>query len=100
MAELVAAGAPELPDGWFYRIKDTHLVGLRVDIRRRRRVGSTAVRGAYSYVFHSQHDDAQSAVVAACTRAHEKWQAEADDIARFRAVTAYIGDHDPRGGAR
>ncbi len=45
--ELVAAGAPELPEGWFYRIErdsDRHVWGdpdrIWCDIRKRKRFGS------------------------------------------------------------
>lgn len=100
MADLVRAGAPELPEGMFYRIEDTHVVGLRVDIRRRRRFGSAAVPGGDSYV---HHEDANcepgiGAVAQACARAYEKWQQSDSERARYLATTAYIGDHDPRGG--
>lgn len=96
MAELVAAGAPELPEGYFYRMEDTRLVGLRVEIRRRRRFGSVAMREAVSYVLHESDDDARTAVVSACTRAYERWQSAAGNAAKYRATTAYTGDHDPR----
>ncbi|MGW6855822.1 hypothetical protein [Streptomyces xanthophaeus] len=101
MAELVAAGAPELPLGHFYRIEDTNLVGLRVEIRRRRRwFGSVAMREAIAYVHHEIDDDARTAVVSACIRAHERWRSAAENAAKYRATTAYAGDHDPKGGPR
>ncbi|MER6485717.1 hypothetical protein ABT264_19440 [Streptomyces virginiae] len=98
MAELVAAGAPQLPPNYFYRITETGLTGLRVTIRRQRRFWSTEAPDAISYVLHEHHDDAQSAVVAACRRAYERWQCAAEVAAKYRATTAFVGDHDPKGG--
>jgi hypothetical protein len=99
MAELVAAGAPELPEGYFYRVNGSTLFP-RVHIRRSLKIGSVRVRDAESYVLPGMESDARSAVAAACTRAHENWTTRDADRARRLAVQAYAGDHDPRGGAR
>lgn len=97
MAELVAAGAPELPEGWFYRIEDTGVVGLQVEIRQqRKRFGSHLLERAF--VLEYKFSDAQSAVVDACTRAYERLQGRDAARARYRALLLFVGDHDPRGG--
>lgn len=98
MAELVAAGAPELPEGYFYRVRPTHVTeGLFVSVRRRRRlVGSEKV--ATTVVYPSEFASGTAAVVAGCIRAVERWHEE--EAARPVRMSAYdfVGDHDPRGG--
>jgi hypothetical protein len=97
MAELVAAGAPELPEGWFYRVADTHTVGLKVEIReQRKRFGSRELSSMY--VYEERHSDPLSAVVEACTRAYTLVQDQDIARARFDALLPFIGDHDPKGG--
>jgi hypothetical protein len=95
LADLVAAGAPELPDGWFYRVTDDVPVGFKVQIREsRRRFGSRL--HAETYVLDERFEDAQSAVVDACRRAHASLGARLEAQRKYQAVAAYIGDHDPR----
>jgi hypothetical protein len=96
MSQLVWAGAPELPDGWFYRVVSDGFVGLKVEVReRRKRFGSRVVD--YSYV-RSDEPDGLTAIVASCRHAVKKID-EADQLWRNRRDAAkYIGDHDPKGG--
>lgn len=98
MADLVAAGAPELPDGWFYRVKRAYpsRLGFQVEIRQQHRVGSELM--ADTFVLEERCDDMTEAVVRACRRAHEKVQERADAGAKFAALDAFVGDHDPKGG--
>lgn len=97
MAELVAAGAPELPEGWFYRIEDTGVVGLQVEIRQQRKRFSSRVLES-AFVLEYKFPDAQSAVIDACARAYERLQGRDEARARFDALLPFIGDHDPKGG--
>lgn len=97
MADLVEAGAPELPEGWFYRIEDTGVVGLQVEIRQqRKRFGSRVLES--TFVLEYKFPDAQSAIIDACARAYERLQGQDEARARYRALLPYVGDHDPRGG--
>jgi hypothetical protein len=96
MAELVAAGAPELPAGYFYRVRHTTIKSLKVEIRRQRRFRSQLV--VDFFVFHKSSVSAEAAVVEACRYAYQDWQAQSDVEERYEAVQAYVGDHDPRGG--
>ena len=97
MAHLVAAGAPELPEGYFYRVRTTNIKSLKVEIRRARSVGSELL--ADTYVIHESHPTAEAAIVRACQLTYERWQERDEVAAKYRAMTAFIGDHDPRGGA-
>ncbi len=97
MAQLVAAGAPELPEGWFYRVKvASHGLGYKVEIREQRRLKSRHVVSAY--VIEERHDDMQAAVVAACRYAHYKAQERAQQREKYAALEQLAGDHDPKGG--
>ncbi|WP_157841218.1 hypothetical protein [Streptomyces sp. NTK 937] len=97
MAELVAAGAPELPEGYFYRVRETSISNLRVEIRHQKgRWRSTFVEDAY--VHHDPGESAEESIVGACTRVFERWQGAAAERAAYRATTKFLGDHDPRGG--
>jgi hypothetical protein len=97
MRELVDAGAPELPDGWFYRVADTRLIGLVVEIREQRKhFGSRELE--HAYVHERNHDDAESAIVDACNRAYARLQGQVEARARFCALLPFLGDHDPKGG--
>lgn len=96
MAQLVAAGAPELPEGYFYRVHTTSIRSLKVEIREQRRFRSRAVAG--TWVLDKLEESAEESIVKACARAFKDWQ-EADAVrASYRAVSEYIGDHDPKGG--
>ncbi|MEV4037706.1 hypothetical protein [Streptomyces umbrinus] len=97
MADLVAAGAPELPEGYFYRVRETSIDSLKVEIRQqRKRFGSRLIRE--TYVLHERYDTAPEAVVDACRRVHENWGLADAERAAYRAATAFLGDHDPKGG--
>jgi hypothetical protein len=97
MADLVAAGAPELPEGWFYRVKPaSHGLGYKVEIREQRRGTSRHVASAY--VIEERHDDMRAAVVDACRYAHRKVEERAQQRAKYAALEQLAGDHDPKGG--
>lgn len=97
MAQLVAAGAPELPKGWFYRVKEaSHGLGYKVEIREQRRLKSRHVASAY--VIEERHTDMEKAVVAACLIAHHKVQERAQQREKYAALEQFRGDHDPKGG--
>jgi hypothetical protein len=95
MAQLIAAGAPELPEGYFYRVRGTAIKSLKVELRRARAVGSKLL--ASTYVLHEHHPTAESAIVGACQMAYDHWQERDEVAAKYRATTAFLGDHDPRG---
>ncbi|MFD4234279.1 hypothetical protein [Streptomyces sp. NPDC058542] len=97
MAELVAAGAPELHAGYFYRIRETSISNLKVEIRQQKgRWRSRLV--ADTYVIHKTTESAEESVISACVRAFERWQAAAGEGMAYRAALKFTGDHDPRGG--
>lgn len=96
MADLVEAGAPKLPEGWFYRVHTTNIRSLKVEIREQRRFRSRAV--ADTWVLERPEESAEESIVKACARAFKDWQEADAKRAAYRAVSAYIGDHDPKGG--
>lgn len=96
MAHLVAAGAPELPEGWFYRVRPTNIRSLKVEIREQRRFRSRLV--ADTWVLERPEESAEESIVKACARAFREWQEADAKRAAYLATTAYIGDHDPKGG--
>ncbi|WDM16717.1 hypothetical protein J3S85_37765 [Streptomyces lavenduligriseus] len=97
MANLVAAGAPELPEGWFYRVRKEALdLGHKVEIREQRRFGSRLV--AESYVLEERYDDVEEALIAACHRAHTNVQERALIAVKAAELKRFLGDHDPKGG--
>ena len=94
LADLVAAGAPELPEGWFYRVVDDYHIGFKVELRRPGRFWSTCL--THAWVRESEHDDALSAVVDACQRAHASRARMLEERERAAGVEAFVGDYDPR----
>ncbi|WP_143673785.1 hypothetical protein [Streptomyces sp. or20] len=97
MAELVAAGAPELPEGYFYRIRETSISNLMVEIRQQKgRWRSKLI--ADTYVIHKSDVPAEESIVRACERVFDEVQGADEERAAYRATTAFLGDHDPRGG--
>ncbi|MFD7776639.1 hypothetical protein [Streptomyces sp. NPDC059753] len=96
MRELVEAGAPELPAGWFYRVRETVHLGFEVQIRARRRFGSRLV--AESFVHEERYAVMTDAVIHACRRAHEQVQDRALMKAKAAELRPLAGDHDPKGG--
>lgn len=98
MAQLVAAGAPELSPRYFYRVSPTSIRLLKVEIRRQGRWFSTPVSEAY--VRHEEHATAEAALVDACVRAFESWKAKVGDRVAYNAVSEFVGDHDPKGGRK
>ncbi|MEU0860636.1 hypothetical protein ABZ352_35515 [Streptomyces griseofuscus] len=98
MADLVSAGAPELPEGWFYRVKRAYpyRLGFKLEIRQQHRIGSELMADAF--VLEERHDDMTEAVVRACRCAHRKVQARAEAGAKLAALEMCLGDHDPKGG--
>ncbi|MEU1200142.1 hypothetical protein ABZ446_28505 [Streptomyces sp. NPDC005813] len=96
MAQLVAAGAPELPAGWFYRVTSDGFIGLKVEVReRRKRFGSRVID--YAYV-RSDEPDGLTAIVASCRHAVKRIDEADEELRNRRDAAQYIGDHDPRGG--
>ncbi|MGW0468309.1 hypothetical protein ACWDX6_24040 [Streptomyces sp. NPDC003027] len=100
MAELVAAGAPELPDGMFYRVRPSYITeGLFVSVRRRNRfVGSEEL--GRTVVYPSGFPSGLDAIVAACIRAVELWRQEEAARPIRKSAHDYTGDHDPKGVRR
>ncbi|MGW2950760.1 hypothetical protein [Streptomyces eurythermus] len=97
MADLVAAGAPELPAGYFYRVEPASLRGMiRVTVRRARRFGSKEV--GRSVIFLVEAADELSAVVSGCYHAHRRWRELEDTRRQGERVKDFYGDHDPKGG--
>ncbi|WP_030997532.1 hypothetical protein [Streptomyces sp. NRRL F-5630] len=96
MADLVAAGAPELPEGYFYRVRQTLHVGYKVEIREQRRFMSRLV--ADTFVFEERHSNMESAVVKACRYAAATMRERALRESKAATLRALAGDHDPKGG--
>jgi hypothetical protein len=98
MEQLLLAGAPELPDGMFYRIEPSGIGSLKVQIREhRKRFGSRSLDDAYTYVYPSHHKTVTAAIVAGCERANEHRIGAARRRAMYRQATIFfVGDHDGR----
>lgn len=92
--DLVAAGAPELPAGWFYRVQGTGLHGLlQVTVRRPRLFGSKELGHASVLVWEFPNE--LRAIVCACTHAYRRAQA----VQRAADARKYIGDYEGRSAA-
>ncbi|MGW6638490.1 hypothetical protein [Streptomyces cyaneofuscatus] len=99
MAELVALGAPELPEGYFYRVSSAMIKGyVRVSIRRARFIGSEQIETTVAALY--RYDDELEAVVSGCRTAYQWWQEKEESTELAQRVQALYGDHDPRGGRR
>ncbi|MFI2213009.1 hypothetical protein [Streptomyces sp. NPDC020141] len=96
MDSLVAAGAPHLPSGYFYRVRPTGIRCLKVEVRRSRWIGSHLM--ASSYVLHGRHRVATDDVVAACRRAHRAWRESRGEDESYKAARTFVGDHGSKGG--
>ncbi|MFI8084341.1 hypothetical protein ACIF6L_26505 [Kitasatospora sp. NPDC086009] len=94
--DLVALGAPALPEGMFYRIRREYFSCV-VEIRLRRRVGSRPVPGALAGVQEWRHATADAAVIDACVRANHARLSHSQRSVLVNAVNAYQGDYDARG---
>ncbi|MFF1625586.1 hypothetical protein [Streptomyces sp. NPDC058272] len=96
MAQLVAAGAPELHGSYFYRVRESSIDSLLVEIRRQKgRWRSVAV--AEAWVYHEHDVTAEAAIVDACIRAFKVWKERVGHHVAYVAAVEYIGDHDPKG---
>ncbi|MGV9546831.1 hypothetical protein [Streptomyces ardesiacus] len=96
MADLVAAGAPELPEGWFYRVRYVATVGYKVEVREQRRLTSREVADAW--VHENRFDDMAEAVISACRVAYGRAENRASLRSKYAALAKFEGDHDPKGG--
>jgi hypothetical protein len=97
MADLVAAGAPELPEGWFYRITTAGFGWPEVEIRQPGRwFGSRKI--SYALVRPEEHENGHAAVVAACVTAWVRLTEDEEYHGKVRETLALRGDHDPKGG--
>ncbi|GAB1326945.1 hypothetical protein [Streptomyces sennicomposti] len=95
MSQLVAAGAPELPEGCFYRVRSNGLC-LEVQVRERRKRFGSVVR-ALAYV-RPDEPDGLTAIVGACVHAVRRMEEQESNWLAALDATQYIGDHDPKGG--
>jgi hypothetical protein len=95
MEDLIAAGAPPLPDGMFYRVRLAPMNLLRVEIRSRWWLGSLKEESVY--VSLGAYRDGTEAVVSACELAAYDLQRHTR-ITRVRQTISdlHAGDHDPR----
>lgn len=97
MAELVAAGAPALPDGWFYRVTADRIGWPEVQIRQPGKwFGSRCI--SYAIVRTEEHEDGETAVLAACVKAWTRLHENEEHLRKQREALALRGDHDPKGG--
>lgn len=98
MQELVQAGAPELPPGRFYRVRESLHLGYKLEIREQRRFRSRLV--VEVFIVEELHADMTEAVVSACSHAYRVVQERAKRRDKFAALAQLAGDHDPKGGRR
>ncbi|MEU3729975.1 hypothetical protein AB0E81_11280 [Streptomyces sp. NPDC033538] len=96
MVQLVAAGAPELPAGYFYRVRPSSMRLLKVELRQQGRFFSSLVED--TYICPGEYPTAEEAVVAACRRVVGWWREKKADAEALEASRAWHGDHDPKGG--
>ncbi|MET7939662.1 hypothetical protein [Streptomyces sp. NPDC005302] len=96
MAALVGLGAPELPTGYFYRVKEDRYAGVEVEVREQRNWGSRLVAGVW--VDPTEFDDMAPAVVDACHRVCDAAAQTIETRAKYVSLRAFLGDHDPKGG--
>jgi hypothetical protein len=92
MSELMALGAPALPDGLFYRIKvDPYTGQITIQIREdRKRFGSKMLESHFYYV-----DELTLAEM--CEDTSEKYlkrtKTYRENNAKIKALAKYAGDH-------
>jgi DNA-binding protein YbaB len=96
MADLVAAGAPALPAGHFYRVRLESFGLVKVEVRRQGRWLSEPVE--HTYVRPADYETAEDAIVAGCRRAVAWWEERQGAALAQDAVRRLVGDHDPKGG--
>ncbi|MEU3986099.1 hypothetical protein AB0F77_39585 [Streptomyces sp. NPDC026672] len=96
MADLVSAGAPELPEGYFYRVRPESFGLLVVEIRRQGRWFSSQVESCV--LRPGDWPTAEDAIIHGCCRAVEWWGDRKADAQSLEAARAFHGDHDPKGG--
>jgi hypothetical protein len=97
MADLVRAGAPVLPDRWFYRIRSDRFGWPEVQIRQPGRwFGSRGI--SYALVRTEEHEDGEAAVIAACVKAWMRLHENEEHHRKQREALTFSGDHDPKGG--
>ncbi|MEV5079264.1 hypothetical protein AB0K74_10665 [Streptomyces sp. NPDC056159] len=91
---LVALGAPELPEGYFYRVKSSY-IGTAVEVRRKHRFGSAYVTETYVVTDRGPFGKLtpEEALISACRRVARHVQAMADERAERDTLAEYIGDH-------
>ncbi|MDG9711131.1 hypothetical protein [Streptomyces sp. DH10] len=92
---LLDAGAPELPEEHFYRVKPDHL-GPVVEIRRKRYLGSALVTEAFvhAHLFPS----GLAALVDACRKAEGKLREMESDRRLRREAVQLVGDYAGKSG--
>lgn len=97
MADLVALGAPELPEGYFYRItKDEPYELYELEIRKRGtffsyRIIQEVINGIFTMNSPEVNGDYDKALVLAAKRAYDASRGEYLDLP---AENRYVGDHD------
>ncbi|MCQ6554766.1 hypothetical protein NPS70_16395 [Streptomyces sp. C10-9-1] len=96
MLDLINAGAPPLPAGYFYRVQPADLGLLRVELRRQGRWFSSGVQD--TYVRPGDYPTAEAAVVAGCQRVEQWWRERLANMRALDEARAWHGDHDPKGG--
>lgn len=93
MSELVALGAPNLPEGMFYRISFGAYGQVYVDIREdRKRFGSRSLEKHFFYP-----DDMNMTLGHMCEKCFELYQKNHAEVIKRRAaydeIKKYLGDH-------
>lgn len=105
-------GLPTLPEGYFWRVIEEEYAHVGIEIRRRRRFGSTVVIDMY--VWHNwdgAHPDSDEPILVsnvsdkeftpeAILRTAEyllkKWRARDARALRYQANKALLGDYPPK----
>lgn len=93
---LIAAGAPELPEGYFYRVHRQDMLGIiKVQLRKRWKYGSTLKQeGSFWLPNNGSTVTAVEFLAEKCERLVDQHEWEENERAQFdRDLEAFIGDH-------
>lgn len=92
--ELLRAGAPALPDGYFYRISRDSMGGFyNVDIRKRGRFLSVSVLGGSRPFIPDDTISPERFFALSCRHVFEGWQEFKADIEASVRAERFLGDH-------
>jgi hypothetical protein len=93
MQELLELGAPALPDGYFYRVKQNFYGILCIEIRKAGRFKSRMIADSYSDPHLNTEGDPKQAILKGIRFALDNWGAKKEIAEMYSALHKWEGDH-------